>query len=353
MNALVAVILAGGAGTRFWPASTQALPKQFLRLTGERSLLQLSYDRVKDLIPPELVFVVTAEQFIAAVREHLPELPAGNIIGEPMRRDTAAAVALATLLVHERCGPCTITVLTADHLIGPTNAFHGALLSAAGSASRGESVYTFGIPPSSPATGYGYLEVGDQLCLHGGIGHHAVRSFHEKPDGATAERYLASGRFLWNSGMFVFHSGLMRDLLLHHLPLHVAALTPVVQAPQLSTLAAAFAPLPLLSFDKGVMEKLHNTMCVRANFHWSDVGGFSALAAHLPRDGFGNAARGQLRSKEAMGNVVWCEDDSEVVALVGVENLIVVRAGRRTLIVPLDRAEEIKALVASLASSEQ
>ena len=352
---LVVVILAGGAGTRFWPASTTKKPKQFLSLTGERSLLQLSYDRIKDVVPPERVFVITSKKFVATVKKHLPELPKANIVGEPMRRDTAAAVALATLLVHERLGPSTMAVLTADHLIGPPEAFQAALMSAADRAKAGKNVYTFGIPPTSPATGYGYLEVGDQIFFERGVGHHAVHSFHEKPDLVTAERYVASRRFFWNSGMFVFHTDLMRQTMSFLLAEHVAALTPVVKAKKLSATALekAFEPLPMISIDKAVMEKLETTMCVRANFDWSDVGGFPALAAHLTNDAKKNAMRGRLRTKDASGNVVWCEDPNEVVALVGVSNLVVVRAGKRTLVVPIERAEEIKKLVEALPPNEQ
>lgn len=354
-DGLVVVILAGGAGTRFWPASTSKKPKQFLKLTGERSLIQLTYDRVKDIVPPSRVLVITSKKFVATVKRHLPELPAANVIGEPMRRDTAAAVALATLLVQERFGTSTMAVLTADHLIGPPEAFQGALLSAAKRASTGKNVYTFGIPPTSPSTGFGYLEVGDQIMFDGGVGHHAVHSFHEKPDLKTAEGYVASKRFFWNSGMFVFQSQFMLQTMRFLIAEHVAALEPVVKTKKLSpkALEKAFQGLSQVSVDKAVMEKLETTMCVRANFNWSDVGGFPALAAHLSHDDKKNAVRGRLRARESTGNVVWCEDPQEVVALVGVSGLVVVRAGKRTLVVPIERAEEIKKLVEGLPPGEQ
>jgi mannose-1-phosphate guanylyltransferase len=352
---LVVVILAGGAGTRFWPASTAKKPKQFLKLTGERSLIQLTYDRVKDIVPAARVLVITAKKFVPTVRKHLPELPAANVIGEPMRRDTAAAVALATLLVHQRFGTSTMAVLTADHLIGPAEAFQGALLSAAKRARTGKNVYTFGIPPTYPSTGFGYLEVGDQIMFDGGVGHHAVLSFHEKPDLATAEKYIASKRFFWNSGMFVFQTDFMLQTMRFLIAEHISALEPVAQAKKLSpkALEKAFQAVQSVSIDKAVMEKLETTMCVRANFNWSDVGGFPALAAHLSRDDKKNAVRGRLRVRESTGNVVWCEDPKEVVALVGVSGLCVVRAGKRTLVVPIERAEEIKKLVEGLPPGEQ
>jgi mannose-1-phosphate guanylyltransferase len=166
----------------------------------------MTFDRLRGLVPPERVFVITAARFVPLVRQHLPEIPAANIVGEPMRRDTAAAVALAGLLVEKRCGPAVLALLTADHLIAPTDRFQAALRAAAGAATR-ENVYTFGIPPTSPATGYGYLEVGERASGDGGVAHHRVLRFHEKPDLESARMYLESGRFLWNSGMFVWDTG--------------------------------------------------------------------------------------------------------------------------------------------------
>jgi mannose-1-phosphate guanylyltransferase len=354
---LVAVILAGGAGTRFWPASTAARPKQFLRLVGDRSLLQQSYDRVRDLVPPERVLVVTAARFVEEVRRHLPELPQNNVVGEPLRRDTAAAVALGGLLAEARFGPSVVAFLTADHLIAPLERFHESLREAAARCDE-EHVVTLGIPPTAPATGYGYLEVG------GGAGSGPVGTaqpvepvlrFHEKPDEATARQYVESGRYLWNSGMFLWHTAGLRAALGRTLPDHLAAIAPVAAREGLEGLEAAFSGLPAISVDRGVMEKLPAgaTLCVRARFSWSDVGSFPALAPHLPRDGANNAARGRLAAHDAHGNVVWCEDDQELIGLVGVTDLMVVRAGSRTLVAPLTRAEEVKKLVEDLPPKDR
>jgi mannose-1-phosphate guanylyltransferase len=347
---LVAVILAGGSGTRFWPASTAARPKQFLTLVGDRSLLQMSHDRVRALVPPERILVLTAERFVDEVRAHLPDLPRENIIGEPLRRDTAAAVALAGLVVEKRFGPSVMAVLTADHLIAPAERFQSSLLLAVQHCTA-DHVVTFGIEPTSPATGYGYLEVAEPTI----DGVARVERFHEKPDRKTAEEYVESGRFLWNSGMFVWHTAGLRESLARFLPEHLDALAAVVEKGELShdALKAAFAPLPSVSIDKGVMEKLGGTMCVRARFDWSDVGSFPALAPHLDNDGAHNAHRGALAIRDARDNIVWCEDAHELVALVGVSDLIVVRAGKRTLVAPRSRAEEIKKLVESLPPDDQ
>ncbi len=337
------VIMAGGAGTRFWPASTEDKPKQLLTLVGDRSLLQMAVDRARAVVDVSRILVVTGERLATAVRAQLPELPHDAVIAEPERRDTAAAVALATLVVHARGGR-RVCILTADHLIGPTEVFAKSVHRAAAAASDGGAIVTFGVVPTYPATGYGYLEVDDIAADDA----RTVRRFVEKPDVATATGYVASGRFLWNSGMFVFATSTMRAALERHLPTHLAALAPVVSAEgvvDVAGLRAAFSSLPKISIDKGVMEKHDDVRCVPARFAWSDVGSFPSLAEHLPRDAHGNASRGSLATLEASGNVVWCEDAADEVAIVGLNDVVVVRAGRRTLVVAKARAEDVKKLV--------
>jgi mannose-1-phosphate guanylyltransferase len=354
---LVAVIMAGGAGTRFWPASTETRPKQFLSFFGDRSLLQRTYDRVADLIGPERVFVLTAQRFVGLVREQLPELPSQNVVGEPMRRDTAAAVALATAIGEARFDDPVMAVLTSDHLIEPPEAFQHALLSAARGAKGSDALYTFGIEPAFPATGYGYLEVGDQLADDEGVRHHTLSRIVEKPDVTRAQEYVESGRFLWNSGMFVWRASSIAAELDRQLPAHLSALRPAMKDFGSdafdAALATAFEPLEKISVDFGIMENARNVRCVRAAFEWSDVGGFAALADHLPRDDAGNIHRGGIYPLDAKDNLVFCDDGEERVALLGVEGLLVVRAGGRTLITTRERAEDIKKLVASLPDDER
>jgi mannose-1-phosphate guanylyltransferase len=341
--------MAGGAGTRFWPLSTGSRPKQFLNLFGERSLLQLSYDRLAGLVPPERVLVLTNEALAPLVQEQLPGLPAGNVIGEPHRRDTAAAVALAALLCRRRFGNPVMAALTADHLIRPVEEFQRTLLSAAKAAQAGPFLYTFGIRPTYPASCYGYLELGERLGEEEGIEHFRLLRFKEKPDRRTAGTYLESGRYLWNSGMFVWTVQTVLDELERQLPGHLRLLGPAVEregAPDWkAALSGAFEGLEATSIDFGVMEGAKNLRAVAARFYWSDVGGWLGLEEFLEKDSSGNAHRGALEALDASGNLVFCEDSSETVALIGVEGLVVVRAGNRTLIVPRERAEEIKALV--------
>lgn len=350
--------MAGGAGTRFWPLSTESRPKQFLSLFGQRSLLQLSHDRVAGLVPPERILVLTNQRFVPLVRQQLPELPQQNIIGEPMRRDTAAAVALAALLARHRFGNPVMAVLTADHLIEPVELFQRTLISAARAAAADDGVlYTFGIQPTYPATGYGYLERGEAVPGAGGDGvsHYALARFQEKPPRELAEKYLTSGRFYWNSGMFVWQNAAILAELQRQLPGHLAALEPALAHDRgpgwAEALERAFEPLQKESIDFGVMEKAERVRCVASTFEWSDVGGWLALEPFLAHDEAGNAHRGGLRGHGAAGNITFCEDEQEVVALVGVRDLVVVRTGRTTLVTDKRNAEAVKALVAKLDPS--
>lgn len=347
---LVAVVIAGGSGTRFWPLSTPDRPKQFLHLFGDQTMLEHTVDRLKGLVPPERILIVTGRRFTNTVRELLPAIPPANIIGEPQGRDTAAALVLAGLVCRQRWGDPVMAVLPADHVIEPTGALHEAVRSAAAAAGR-DRLYTFGIRPDHPATGYGYLQAGEPV-LEDGLVHRRVVRFREKPSREVAEEYLRTGGYFWNSGMFVWSTGAFLRAVERHLPEHARLLFPlerwVDEAEWDERLEDAFGRVPRISVDYGVMEKAAEVYMVEAPFRWSDVGGWPALAPFLTGDGKGNAVRGRVHSWNAEKNIVFCEDDAEVVALVGVEDLIVVRAGKRTLVARKDRAEDIKRLVESL-----
>jgi mannose-1-phosphate guanylyltransferase len=225
---VVAVIMAGGTGTRFWPLSTSEKPKQFLKLFDDRSLLQKSYDRIADLMPPERIMVLTNASFVSLVHEQLPMIPPDNIIGEPMKRDTAAAVCLGAALCRKRFGNPLMVVLTADHIIEPVNLFQKVLISAAKSARESQALYTLGIRPTFPALGYGYLELGEKIEAEDGIEHFQLGRVKEKPDGKTAASYVQSGKYLWNSGMFLWSSDTIIQEIETHLPEHWAAISEAV-----------------------------------------------------------------------------------------------------------------------------
>jgi len=354
---LVMVIMAGGVGTRFWPLSTDEVPKQFLDLFGDRSLLQQSYDRVSSLVPPERILVLTNAAYVATVQEQLPEIPQKNIIGEPIRRDTAAAVGLAALLCRKRFGNPVMVTLTADHLIEPVALFQKTLLSAAGKAAEGSVLYTFGVEPTYPATGYGYLERGAQVFDDGGIEHFQLRHFKEKPHPEAAREYLQSGNFYWNAGMFVWTAEAILKEMTIHLPNHVKVLSHAVgfdQTPQWEdALRAAFKSLQRVSIDFGVMEKAQQVCCVASRFSWKDVGGWLALESCLSQDEAGNCCYGAPITLDATDNLVFCDDPDETVMLIGVKDLVIVRAGARTLITHKDRTEDVKKLVERLGAGKK
>ncbi|GMU51804.1 MAG: mannose-1-phosphate guanylyltransferase [Candidatus Xenobia bacterium] len=353
MHDLVCIIMAGGAGTRFWPVSTERKPKQFLPLGSERTLLQASCDRLEGLCPPDRTLVLTSRAYSGLVRE---QVQVGHVVGEPCRRDTAAAVALAALLCRKLYGNATMAILTSDHHIEPVDRFQACLASAARGARDSGRLYTFAIPPTRPETGYGYLELGPRLERPDALHHHELLSFREKPDRITARHFLQEGRYYWNSGMFCWTTSAILAELEVHLPGHLEALAPAVQAYGTDrfeqALETSFQPLSPISIDYAVMEKATRRAAVVTDYEWSDLGGWQAVEDFLPEQQ-GNRHRGRLASLASKGNVIYCEEPEELVSLVGVENLVVVRAGNRTLVAHRDHLEEVKKLVGSLSAEER
>lgn len=356
-NNLAAIIMAGGAGTRFWPVSTQNRPKQFLRLLGERTLLQESFDRIRGLVDPSRILVLTNWQYVDTVLEQLPEIPPSQVIGEPCRRDTAAAVALAALLAQHLFGECTTMLVTADHRITPTEQFQECLVSAAQAASQSNSLYTIGIKPNFPATGYGYLHCGECLSVGDGPSHYRVQAFKEKPSLEKAREFLADGEHYWNSGMFVWHTQAILSEFAKQLPGHIQSIKPALEhfaTPMWSeALTNAFEPLPKVSVDYGIMEKALDVRMTMGNFDWFDVGGWLAVAPFLQLDASENRYRGQLVSYDSHHNIVFSDNPQSTIALVGVENMVVVQAGERTLVVPQSKLEQVKKLVDQLDLSSR
>ncbi len=350
----VAVIMAGGSGTRFWPVSNPEKPKQFLRLVGQGTMLQQTVARLQGLVSPERILILTNQRYVELARDQVPEIPEGNVLGEPMARDTAAAVTLGAVWCRSRFGNLPMMVLPADHLIHPGDVFQRNLQSAVQAVTGrcAGSLYTFGIAPTYPAVGYGYLLAGDRVWLDGDVEHLEVQQFREKPDLDTARQYVESGSFYWNSGIFVWQAADILAELERLLPQHVHNLESAMQSYGTgqwdAELARAFEPLTRTSIDFGVMEHARSVNMVAAQFQWDDIGGWNAVAQYLSRDQWGNALQGRVEALESRDNVVFCQDEEELVALIGVRDLVVVRAGPRTLVVSRDRAEEVKQLVERL-----
>lgn len=343
-----AVILAGGSGERFWPLSTSARPKQFLAVFGGKSLLRQAVDRLAGLVPPDRILVLTAAALLPATRRELPMLPRANLVGEPCRRDTAAAVATACGLVARRGGPSAIAaILTADQLMTDIPAFRRVLADAVTAAARSPSIVTMGIEPDRPATGFGYIELGHRVRTGTCTAFAAARRYVEKPDLATARRYLRSGRYVWNAGMFVWRVSTMLDALASAAPA-LAALARAVAAARspARVLARAYPPLPKISVDYAVMEKASNILVARGSFGWDDVGSWTALDKHFPHDARGNVTRGPVTLLDSDGSVIVA--DGPRAAVLGVRDLVVVTTRDAVLVAPKGRVADLKKLVAAL-----
>jgi mannose-1-phosphate guanylyltransferase len=349
---LYAIIMAGGSGTRFWPKSRRALPKQLLRLAGETTMLQQTVARIEPLIAADRILIVTGADQAAATRDQLPELPYENVIAEPAPRDTAPCVGLAAGIVAHRDPGATMIVMPADHVIEPAEAFRTTVQAAVAVVEDDPTaLVTFGISPTRPETGYGYIERGALLETRNGIPVYRVARFREKPDRATAEHFLAAGGFAWNSGIFVWRAGTILDELRAYRPQLVAALEPILHAlgtpGEAETFARLFARLERISIDKAVMEHAPNLRMLEAPYRWNDVGDWRALASLLEQDTCGNATSGQVLARETTNSII-ISDDGGLVATLGVDDLVVVHSGKVTLVARKDQLDKLKALVERL-----
>lgn len=346
---MVVVIMAGGSGTRFWPLSTKENPKQFIRLFGNRTMIQHTCDRVLDIVDPENILVVTSKMFLETVREQLPQIPEENILCEPMPRDTSGAVALAAYYCRLKYNGSIMVTLAADHYITPKDKFLATLVSAATEAEKSGSLYTIGIKPTYPATGYGYLQTGDEIPTSDAQKHFKLKCFVEKPDEKRACSFLESGDYFWNSGMFVWKTESIISEIEKYLPDHAKLFDSITSGQGMDQFKEGveeiFPQLPKISIDFGVMEKAEDVRMVMGDFGWSDVGSWPSLEQFYEPDENCLRSKGTLITHDARNCFSFCEDESEVVAMVGVENVIVVRNGKTTLVVDRSQSENIKKLV--------
>jgi mannose-1-phosphate guanylyltransferase len=340
LSDFVAVIMAGGRGQRFWPLSTEARPKQFLDLGRDgRTLIQATYDRVLPLAgDPSRVLVATGERYVSLVREQLPDLPLGNLIIEPIGRDSAPAVALASLEVQRRFGSVIAGFFSSDHRIVDTIGFDSSIRNAISVAGETAGLVTVGITPSQPATGYGYIEQGYAK----GVGFKVSR-FIEKPNLEKAQLYLDKGTYLWNAGIFVWST----EAILGELDVHAPSLMrPLRKAFEAGKIAESFGQLPKISIDYAVMENTEHAYVVRGEFDWDDIGDWVALERLLERGPDGsNTVVGSHVGHEAYGNIIYTEGPDDVIVTLGVEDLVIVKCGNTVLLVRKDRVQELKKLL--------
>lgn len=345
--------MAGGSGTRLWPLSRQGEPKQLLRLIDGKSLLRLAFERVAPVVGAEHVLVCTGASYAGVVREQLPEMSDDNLLGEPVGRDSLNAVAWPAAVLAARDPEAVVAMVTADQLIEPVEVFEDRLRTAFGVAEAdSDALVTFGVVPTSPHTGYGYLHKGpavpgfDDVC--------EVLQFREKPDAELAREYLASGDYWWNSGMFVWQaSTLLRQLATLVPATHAAVLELAAHPDRLGTI---YPGLEKISVDFAVMEPVSrgrgsaHVVAVSLTARWADVGSFASLYEELPHDDFGNVRQGQVVASDTTDCLlINAEPGGSVLAVTGLHGMVAVRTPSATLVCPIGASQQVKGLSASVA----
>jgi mannose-1-phosphate guanylyltransferase len=353
---LYVLILAGGSGERFWPASRRARPKQLLSLFSNETLLEQTITRLDGLVPRENVLILTNQEQEAAVRKLVPTLPAENILAEPAKRDTAAAIALGAGWISLRDRQATMIVLPADHLIQDSAGFQRTLRVAVQAANETGELVTIGIKPTWACPGFGYIETGTRVSLSSAPETPEVFeavSFREKPSPDLAERFLRQGTFRWNAGMFIWPITAILSAFQQHAPALASFVEQLHQTGELDRLLSdVFPTLPKISIDYAVMEKARRVLVVESAFDWDDMGSWPAISKYLTESAGGIVANCAVTAQQSGNNLVFSRTDQHV-ALLGVHDLIVVQTDDAVLICHRDHAERIKHLVAELPAELQ
>lgn len=352
------VIMAGGNGERFWPESRTAVPKQFLPIVGDTPMIAQTVDRLKGFIDPKNIFVITNEKHRAIVLDVCPDLDPQKVIGEPMGRDTAPAVALATLLVSREATDAIFAMLPADAVIQDHKGLC-AILESAFTLAESESVLvTVGIQPTHPATGYGYIKRASAIGNFKGNTAYEVEKFVEKPDANKAKEYIASGAFYWNAGMFIWSVDAIQSAFEKNcskLWAEVSKLTTLLNSGQAldSILETVYPALEKISVDYAIIEKANNVLMFESHFDWDDVGEWSAIERHHRKDASGNCVRGLASLVDSKNNIISNRNPEHIVTLLGVEDLVVVHTDDATLVCKKDQSQAVKKMVQCLASCQE
>ena len=356
------IIMAGGRGERFWPVSREKTPKQLLTLLGKKSFLQEAVDRVLPLVPSKNIFVITNEAQLPEVRKQLPKIPKANLVAEPVGRDTCAAVTLGAALVGARSTTGVMAVLPADHVIPDEKKFQQVLADAFDLATRGQAIVTIGIKPTEPATGYGYIHVGEPLPPPSGVKKYKTtfcraERFVEKPHLDKALEYLQSGQYRWNAGMFIWSFVTITEGLQKHQPEMYAACqrwfkVAARPAKLAKKLAKEYPVIKKISIDFALMEHAQNVIVAAGDFEWDDLGSWNALARHLKADPEGNCAVADFIHVDAARNIIYdarTKDRRTPIAVVGLRDSILVQTNDAVLLAHKSQAQKVKELVRRLA----
>lgn len=352
------VIMAGGAGTRLWPLSRGNRPKQLLPVVQGKSLLQLAYERLRGILPPERIYVCTSANHAQTVLENLPELPKENLLGEPMGRDTAAAIGFSAAILTRKDPEACMAIVTADHVIEPVEKFQAALQSGFNLVQHmPEALVTFGVVPTYGHTGLGYVHRGEALEFPDVKNAYRVLAFKEKPDKATADRYVESNRYYWNSGMFIWRGSTILGELVAHLPATRSALERIADAwdspNRDKILTDYYSTLQKISIDFAVMEPASQNkgaarvVVVEMPVQWLDIGSWPALAETLPTDEQDNSANcPTCVLLDSDNNIIVSEFPNHLIATIGLSDMIIVQTKDATLICPKTQAQRVKEIVA-------
>jgi len=356
MEHYYALIMAGGGGTRLWPMSRKDTPKQLLPLVGNDSMFKTSVERLLPLFKPEQIYVVTGQNYVEALKAEAPKVPAQNFIVEPYGRDTAPAVGLAVSVIEKRDPQATIAILTADHHIGKPDQFL-KILQAAYEIAQEDKIITLGISPTYPATGFGYIQQGEQLGAAHDVIYYVSKGFKEKPDVVRATQFLSSGKYTWNSGMFIWKAAVAQaefqsqQAAMYRLfkELQAAVDTPDYQ----SKLESIWEKTTKMSLDFAIMENARNIVVIPSDIGWSDVGSWSSMFEVLPHDQFGNCANGQVVDKKILldtnGSLIYSD---RMVVTIGLEDVIIIDTDDALLICHKEHSQKVKQVVQYLREND-
>jgi mannose-1-phosphate guanylyltransferase len=346
--------MAGGSGTRFWPRSREGRSKQFLAIFDKKSLLQTTVSRFSSFIDVNRIFIVAKADQVETIIPHVRKVSKEQLIYEPTGKNTAPCIGLAVVHIYHRDKEAIVAVTPSDHLIKKGSLFRKTMEAAFQLAAKKDGLITIGIPPNRPATGYGYIQVDAEIDVINGVHAFGVRTFAEKPNLATAERFLKSGDFYWNSGIFVFKASVFLKTLEEHLPDLYDGLGKISEAigkPEYDeVLQKVYSQIHAISIDYGVLEKAKNVYVVKGSFEWSDLGSWEQVYKLSPKDGAGNVMVGDALAVDSRNSYVHSSDG--VVALLGLDDVIVVQENGATLVCKRDRAEDVKKVVNHLKKNQ-